>query len=180
MEQEIWAPIVSSQGKYDVSSFGRIRNTFTRKELKQSKTRKYCYVSMWYGHKRVRKTVSRLVAEAFIPNPDNKPQIDHIDRNRQNNSVNNLRWCTHSENMRNPKTIEHCRNLNLGRVYPTLRKPVVSIKNGIVVKQYGSIQEAVNDGFTRCGVSNCCAGRNPTHYGYKWMYLSDYKSLVNQ
>ena len=132
----------------------------------------------FYGSKNKVHTVEllhRLVAIAFIENKDSKPMIDHIDRNKQNNRVDNLRWCTLSENMNNPLTVEHCRNMNIGRVYPTLRKPVVAIKNGVVVKQYCSIQSAVDDGFTRCGVSNCCAGRNPTHYGYKWMYLSDYE-----
>ena len=141
----------------------------------------YCKVILCLNaNDRKHVTVHRLVAEAFIPNPNSKPQVDHIDRNRKNNKVDNLRWCSLLENMHNPLTVEHCRNLNLGRVYPTLRKPVVSIKNGAVIKQYGSIQEAVDDGFTRCGVSNCCAGRNPTHYGYKWMYLSDYENSCHQ
>ena len=193
LDGEEWRNVVGYEGLYMVSSFGRIMSltkevssrygtrTITCKLLSPSNsTDGYCKVILCLNaNNRKHVKVHRLVAEAFIPNPKNKPQIDHIDRNRKNNNVNNLRWCTHLENMRNPKTIEHCRKLNLGRVYPTLRKPVVSIKNGIVVKQYGSIQEAVNDGFTRCGVSNCCAGRNPTHYGYKWMYLSDYeKSLA--
>jgi hypothetical protein len=195
LEGEEWRDVVGYEGLYMVSSFGRIAS-LTKEVSNRYGTRiipckilspcvsteGYCKVILCLNaNSRKHVKVHRLVAEAFIPNNENKPQIDHIDRNKQNNNVSNLRWCTLSENMHNPLTIEHCRNLNLGRVYPTLRKPVVSIKNGVVVKQYGSIQEAVDDGFKRCGVSNCCAGRNPTHYGYKWMYLSDYeKSLVNQ
>lgn len=195
LQGEEWRDVVGYKGLYMVSSFGRIAS-LTKKVSNRYGTRTipckllspsistygYCKVILCLNaNNRKHVKVHRLVAEAFIPNPDNKPQVDHIDRNKQNNNVGNLRWCTLSENMHNPLTIEHCRNLNLGRVYPTLRKSVVSIKNGVVVKQYGSIQEAVDDGFRRCGVSNCCAGRNPTHYGYKWMYLSDYeKSLVNQ
>ena len=195
LEGEEWRDVVGYEGLYMVSSFGRIASL--TKEVSNRygtriipckilspcvSTQGYCKVILCLNaNSRKHVKVHRLVAEAFIPNNENKPQIDHIDRNKQNNNVSNLRWCTLSENMHNPLTIEHCRNLNLGRVYPTLRKPVVAIKNGVVVKQYCSIQSAVDDGFTRCGVSNCCAGRNPTHYGYKWMYLSDYeKSLVNQ
>ena len=54
--------------------------------------------------------IHRLVAEAFIPNPENKPYVDHIDTNRTNNDVTNLRWVTQEENMRNEQTLENIRN----------------------------------------------------------------------
>lgn len=195
LEGEEWRDVVGYDGYYMVSNYGRVisvsrpaptfygTRTITPKLLHPSINKRTGYSRVTLSKNKVHtvELLHRLVAIAFIENKDSKPMIDHIDRNKQNNRVDNLRWCSLSENMNNPLTVEHCRNMNLGRVYPTLRKPVVAIKNGVVVKQYCSIQSAVDDGFTRCGVSNCCAGRNPTHYGYKWMYLSDYeKSLVNQ
>ena len=177
MEQEIWAPIVSSQGKYDVSSFGRIRNTFTRKELKQSKTRKYCYVSMWYGHSRVRKTVSRLVAEAFIPNPRNLPQVNHKDENPENNRVDNLEWCTASYNSsyatRNERMLKTRKLKNL----KTREKPVLQVDlSGFVIGRYDSIIDAHRKtGIDFSNISKRCRDNcyNKTAGGYMWIFLDD-------
>jgi len=141
LEGEEWRDVVGWEGYYMVSSFGRVASltkevpTYYGTRVIPCRllspsigTNGYCKVILCLNaNNRKHVNVHRLVAEAFMPNPDNKPQIDHIDRNKQHNNVNNLRWCTLSGNMHNPLTIEHCRNLNLGRVYPTLRKPVVSI-----------------------------------------------------
>lgn len=194
LDGEEWRDVVGYEGYYIVSSFGRVISlskkvnthrgyrTTIPKLLSPSEHRKTGYLRVTLSKTGIHSQylVHRLVATAFIDNKELKPMIDHIDRNKHNNNVSNLRWCTITENMHNPLTIEHCRNMNLGRIYPTLRKPIIAIKDGIVVKQYQSIKDAVNEGFTRCGISNCCAGRDQTHYGYKWMYLSDYENLINQ
>lgn len=72
----------------------------------------YCDVSLSKDGKRIHKKIHRLVAEAFIPNPDNKPEVDHIDTDKDNNNVNNLRWVTHSENHLNPLTVKLKRVVN--------------------------------------------------------------------
>jgi hypothetical protein len=194
LEGEEWRDVAGWENLYMVSSFGRVASmkrfvpsvsglrTINPKLLSPTPKRNgYLSIILCRGaNKRSYALVHRLVAIAFIPNPDNKPMIDHIDRVRTNNNINNLRWCTLSENMQNPSTKEYCSKLNLGRDYPSLYQPVVALKNGVLVKKYNSIKSAVKEGYKSSGISNACAGRDPSYKGYKWMYLSDYESLVNK
>lgn len=85
----------------EVSNFGRIRDNGILREPKVKENR---YIKV--GSERLH----RVVAKLFIPNPENKPFIDHIDRNKHNNRVDNLRWCTPKENVNNPNTIEAQKN----------------------------------------------------------------------
>ena len=89
---------------YEISNTGEIRNS-KNKIIKQRRDKDgYYIVNLYKDGIQYTKKVHRLVAEAFIPNPESKPQIDHIDTNRLNNSVENLKWCTKEENMNNPLT----------------------------------------------------------------------------
>lgn len=88
-------------GKYLVSNLGRVKSLKRNIILKVDTQNKMGYerVTLSKGGNTLRYSVHRLVAEAFLPNPDNKPHINHIDNNPSNNRVDNLEWCTHSENM---------------------------------------------------------------------------------
>ena len=91
--EEIWKDVENYEGKYQVSNLGKIKNLKLNKVYIGSLVGRnvlYRYFNMGYVH--------RIVAKAFIPNPENKPEIDHIDYNPLNNNVTNLRWVTHSEN----------------------------------------------------------------------------------
>lgn len=128
--QEEWRSINGFEGLYEISSFGQVKSlakdvinnggTQHRKEriLKQniSKTKHCTVVLCKEGHTYVR-LVHRLVAEAFIPNPYNKPVVDHIDTNPSNNSVENLRWATVQENALNPLTRKHLSQSKMGHEY---------------------------------------------------------------
>ena len=84
---------------YQVTSWGRVYNKTTRMFVTQEEHHKgYLRVDLYNENGRKHKKVHRLVAEAFITNPDNKPQVNHIDGNNQNNSVTNLEWVTNAEN----------------------------------------------------------------------------------
>ena len=103
---EEWRDIKGYEGLYQVSNLGRVKslgNNKTRKEkiLKPETINGYLRVCLFKERKGKHILVHRLVADAFIPNMDNKPYIDHIDGNPNNNIINNLRWCTHNENMNN-------------------------------------------------------------------------------
>lgn len=85
---------------YLISNLGNIKNKKTNKILSTYKNHNnYVYVSLYKNGKSNKIRVHRLVGKAFIQNPDNKPEIDHIDKKRDNNIFTNLRWATHSENM---------------------------------------------------------------------------------
>lgn len=92
--------ILKQNENYSVNVYGEIKNNTTGKIKKPILNKKngYYYVDLYKNNKRTKYPIYRLVAENFIPNPENKPVVDHKDGNRQNNSINNLRWATYSEN----------------------------------------------------------------------------------
>ncbi|MEF3309335.1 NUMOD4 domain-containing protein [Paenibacillus sp. GYB004] len=119
---EIWRDILGMEGLYQVSNTGKIRS------FKQSKTGKILSIrnkTGWYltiilidqKNQRLTRRVHRLVAEAFIPNPAGKPEVNHLDGNKQNNHVENLEWVSASENVQhavalNPQMVEPMRKYN--------------------------------------------------------------------
>ena len=118
MDQEVWAPIKGFEGFYEVSTLGRVKalerlvmnnGGLQRKHERILKHRKegHCLVVLCKDGKTHPMLVHRLVADAFIPNPEGKPFVDHIDTNPQNNRADNLRWCTQKENCNNPLSRIH-------------------------------------------------------------------------
>lgn len=123
--------------------------------------------------------VHRLVAMAFIPNPNNFPEIDHINRNSLDNRVENLMWCTHHMNMMNEETRKHSIAMRIGKKRPSQWKPVVRIKNGIATKIYDNIISAGEDGFSITTVGKVCRGIGKSCGGYQWAYLEDYEKSIS-
>lgn len=107
-ENEIWKEIKGYEGLYEISNLGRVRSlpkydSQGRYHLSHIKSQVdngngYLVVNLKHNGRQKMKTVHRLVAESFILNPENKRCVNHIDGNKKNNNVNNLEWCTHSEN----------------------------------------------------------------------------------
>lgn len=97
---EIWTEIKDFEGLYWVSTWGRVKNSRDQIITQYDNYKGYPKVHLFKKGKRYKKRVNRLVAEAFIENSENLPQVDHMDGNKHNNSVTNLRWVTNEQNAR--------------------------------------------------------------------------------
>lgn len=116
--KEIWKNIFDFIG-YQVSNFGRIRSLKTYKILKQyNRGNGYMFVRLFHHGKHFNLSVHRLVAEAFISNPDNLPEVNHKDENPSNNNVTNLEWCDRKYNANYGTAIQRMlksRRINQGK-----------------------------------------------------------------
>lgn len=112
--EEIWKPVVGYEGLYEVSNLGRVRSLrkASKTILKQRHINGYLVVGLFdNNYKQHLGLVHRLIASAFIPNPENKPEIDHINTQRDDNRIENLRWATKIENSNNELTLQKKRLL---------------------------------------------------------------------
>lgn len=116
--EEIWKDIPGYEGLYQVSNLGEVKGLYRRcygRVLSVAKNSKgYRYVCLYKDGKSKGIKVYRLVALAFLPNPDNLPEIDHIDGSRDNDIVSNLRWVSHQENINNPITRKRFSEAQIG------------------------------------------------------------------
>jgi hypothetical protein len=112
---EFWKEIKGYEGLYEVSSEGRVKSLGRKPGImRPGLSNGYLKVGLTKDGIRSRFRVHRLVAEAFIPNPDNKPEVDHINGDRKDNRVENLRWMTHQENNNNPVTLQRRSEVSKG------------------------------------------------------------------
>ena len=175
---QIWKDIEGYKGHYQISNYGNVRSL--KKDaflMKGGYLKGYKIINLWKNGTGKMFRVHRLVAAAFIPNPDNKPCVDHIDGDRTNNHADNLRWVTYLENNNNPITKKRLSENNAknmqgkeGVLHPN-SKPVKMMKNGICLKTYQSIHLAKKDGFNDTLIIRCCKGRMKKHKGYNWEYI---------
>lgn len=154
---------VTRDGRVFSLNYGR---TGEVKELKLCINR-YGYNTVFICHNGIRKNVqvSRLVALAYIHNPDNKPTVDHINRDKTDNRVENLRWATISEQNYNrdkhkrPNTPKNNKN----------SKPVKCIETGVIYPSQAEVERQL--GFSQPYICNCCRGKLKSAYGFHWEYV---------
>lgn len=164
MEYEFWKPI-KDYPHLLISRTGKVWTTKYDRELHPLVTnRGYLRVNLSKDKTVKRVHVHRLVAQAFIPNPDNLSEVDHIDGNKLNNTVENLQWISHSDNMR-----KACKG------YDGKPKPVICIETG---KVYKTIKEANRElNIPEAVVSAIVRGEYPAYHGLHFEY---YKGIAEQ
>lgn len=162
------------EGLYSVDENGNIYSLRNHIILKPNKNWKgYLQYSLCKNGKRQLFLGHRLVAMTFIPNPNGLPSINHIDENKENNSVSNLEWCTHSYNKKYStyKLTEHYARLaELHRAH--LSKTVIQMdKSGRTIATFKSLKEAEEQtGINLKNISRVCNGFRKTAGGYIWKY----------
>lgn len=159
---ELWADVRGYEGLYEVSNAGNVRRD--GKVLKPYARKRDGYMVLTLSKNGVQRSVRvhRIVAEAFVPNPENLFEINHKDEDRGNNAASNLEWCTHKAN---------CNHGTRSRkIAQKLSRAVVQSLDGEIVKVWGGAQEAGRAGYTRCSVIQCCNGKARSHKGYQWQW----------
>jgi hypothetical protein len=167
----IWKDVEGYEGLYLVSNDGRVRGTKSKKELKYNYTYNgYRRVKLYRDAKGKTFMVHRLVANAFIANPQNKAQVNHKDGNKQNNTVGNLEWVTQAENL--------VHAVKLGLIDVTLMNKATSKKvnqydkSGNLIKTWDSMSEAARATNTHIGnITYCCQNKLKSTGGYKWSFV---------
>ena len=168
--EEIWKDKKDYEGHYQVSNFGRVKSIKFGKEiiLKQHINIKggYYYVCLLKNGKHKNYYVHRLVAQAFIDNPNNLPEVNHKDECKTNNVVSNLEWCDRKYN-HNYGTINE-------RISQSQSKPVLQYDlNGNLIKEWKSINECGRNGFNQGDICKCCNGKRKTAKGFIWVYKNE-------
>ena len=201
LDDEIWKDIEGYEGYYQISNLGRVKS-LERDIVKRDGTIFQCdekikinvhdrngyqLVKLNKNGSETMKKVHRLVAQAFIPNPDNLQQVNHIDEVKSNNRVDNLEWCDSkynnnygTKNQRisaaktgNPQNTALCR-LNAQKN----SKKVICLDTGEI---FESTQDAANKlGLIRQSVGKVCNGEFNRTNGYSFMFLEDYKNMIKE
>ena len=191
---EIWKTAIYDgiiyEGLYKVSNLGRILSLNYRNTGKAglmnpgTNTGGYLQVELSKNGKTKTCSVHRLVAEAFLDNPDNKPEVNHKDEDKTNNFVflnedgtvnkekSNLEWVWHIDNMNHGTRNERAgKAISKALTNGKLSKKVLQFTlDGEFIREYPSIMECSRNGFDQGAVCKCCNGKLKTHKGFRFMY----------
>ena len=158
--------------EYSISTEGLVRkDTKNNYILSQSSQQDYKFVTLLIEGKQKRMRVHRLVAETFIPNPDEKPFVNHIDGNRSNNNVENLEWVTPSENT------QHA--VSMGLMNNGRKRPVIQYNlQGEKMMTFESASEAARQtGGSQSKITMCCRRQRESANDYQWRYADDIQDI---
>lgn len=161
---------------YSITMSGRVINNTTKKCKKPTDNHSgkgYLHVDLYNNGKRKKFFVHRLVAEAYIPNPDNKPYVNHIDGNPKNNNFQNLEWCTPLENVEHAVKVLKC-GQQYAKANAKRQRPVkqIDVTTQRVVAVYASMGEAERKtGIRTEYICQACKGKIRQCFGYTWRYI---------
>lgn len=196
--EELWKPVKGYEGYFEISNLGRVKSV-SRVVLKSGKdfnikecikriynnAQGYPCVTLCKDGRSRHKLLHRLIAEAFIPNPDNKPCVDHINTIRYDCRIENLRWVTQKENANNPLSLQHCKDntytkdvsqrSNMTRKknqkYPIIKTVYMFDKEGRLLKEFFSATDAAKEvGVHRSAIERVLKGKYGFCKGFYWSY----------
>lgn len=189
--KEIWRDIKGYEGIYQVSNLGNVKSLdryiinknggkqfYNSCVLKTSPSCDYLKVILSKNNKQKTCRIHILVAQAFIPNPENKPEVNHKDGNKQNNCVDNLEWCTRSKNEKHAYLIGLANSSNKQKaIVSKYAKEHYSKRinqydlNGNFIREWYSMHEVWRQlGIRPSYICRCCKGLRNQTYGYIWKY----------
>lgn len=163
-EYEVWIPVPSLRCKYEISNLGRLRNAKRKRIIKPQLRGGYVFQNLHHNGGGV--YIHRLVGECFLSNDDPclKNQIDHLNGNKSDNTILNLEWVSHKENVK--------RAFENGFAKGCPGKKVAQIKNGTIINIYDSVVAAAKKvGVTPSCISAVCSNRLKTAAGSEWAFL---------
>ena len=173
MSEAIWKPIKEYELLYEISNTGKVRSKI--KELKQLLVGKYYVVSLCKNGKSKQYYVHRLVAQHFLDNLDNLPQVNHKDENTYNNNVNNLEWCNGKYNCNYGKRNSIISNKNSSPRF-NFKKVAQYDKQNNLIKQYDNIYEAYKETHKNMTeIKDCCEGKRKWAGTFIWKYINELK-----
>lgn len=189
LKPEVWKDIPDYEGLYQVSNLGNVRS-LNYKRTNEIRVLKLCTHKSGYKYTHLCKDkvsknyrIHRLVAEAFLPNPNNLPQVNHKDENKQNNCVDNLEWCTAEYNTnygtRNERVRgkmsgdNNCKTMlgKFGKEHHRSKIVYQYTKDGKFIKRWECARDVMRElGFNNKNISSCALGKRNLAYGYIWKY----------
>lgn len=178
---EVWKDINGYEGLYKISSLGRVKSLNYKRTGKERilkldiDGKGYIQVVLCKNGRGKMHRVHRLVAQAFIPNPDNLPCINHRDECKTNNIVDNLEFCSYKYNLTYGSRIKRVSEKQING--KASKKVFQYTLNGEFVAEYPSTMEVQRQlGYSQGNISLCCNGKLKTAYGYIWSYIKEPQS----
>jgi hypothetical protein len=173
-QTEQWRDINGYEGLYQASDEGRVKSLrFGKEKILKARDDGHGYfqVGLFKDGKQVFKRVHRLVAEAFLPNPNNYKEINHKDEDKTNNSVENLEWCDRKYNINYGTGVQRRAEKQINDPKRSKRVDQIDMVSGEVIRQWASTAECGRNGYDQGAVSRCARGKLKQFKGYVWKYI---------